>query len=319
MLRVHSPGPLATIQDLGREGYQHQGVPVSGAMDEVACEIANRLLGNAPNAACIEITAGGAAFEALAPCVVAITGADLGATLSGRPLLLWMSTFVRAGQRIEFEGRQASGARAYLALAGGIDVPLALGSRSTYLPGGFGGLAGRALREGDVLKTQDVKRKTDDARIAGRTWPSPPDYAPPIRLLPGPHADWFDLDALTTQPWRVSATSNRIGLRLDGAPLPQLAQHELASFGVFPGVIQVPPDGQPILLMADAQPTGGYPVVAVAIRADLHRAAQTLPGDALCFAWTTQEDAVAASRALRALIEHPIEDDEGTRLAAAHS
>jgi allophanate hydrolase subunit 2 len=127
------------------------------------------------------------------------------------------------------------------------------------------------------------------------------------------------LDALTAQAWRVSPTSNRIGLRLEGQPLRQHTTRDLASFGVFAGVIQVPPDGQPILLMADAQPTGGYPVVAVAIRADLHRAAQVLPGDALRFTWTTQEDAVAAWRDLRTVIQHPIEDDEGTRLAAAHS
>jgi len=315
MLRVLSPGPLCTLQDLGREGYQHQGVPVSGAMDATACEIANRLLGNPPDAAAIEITAGGAVFEALAPCVVAITGADLGAMLNGHPLPLWTSLFVRAGQRIEFEGRRASGARAYLALAGGIEAPIVLGSRSTCLPGGFGGLAGRALHEGDVICAG--RSEHDDARIAGRAWPSPPDYAPLVRLLPGPQANWFDMEALTAQPWRVSATSNRIGLRLEGQPLGQHTTRDVASFGVFTGVIQVPPDGQPILLMADAQPTGGYPVVAVAIRADLHRAAQLLPGDAFRFTWTTQEDAVANWRDLRTVIQHPIEDDEGTRLAAA--
>lgn len=316
MLRVLSPGALATIQDLGREGYQRLGVPISGAVDAVAHEIANRLAGNAPDAACVEITLGGAAFDVLEPSVIAVAGADLGATLNRSPLPMWMSVFVRAGQRVEFEGRTARGARAYVAIAGGIDVPLVLGSRSTYLPGGLGGLKGRALREGALIRAGRAQH--DHVRITGRAWPSQPDYTPMIRILPGPHAGWFDSAELTlaTQPWRLSATSNRIGLRLDGARLERRVERDVTSFGVFPGVIQVPPDGQPILLMADAQPTGGYPVAAVVIQADLHRAAQLLPGDEIRFVWTTQDEAVRAWRDLRRLIARPIEEDEGTLLAA---
>jgi biotin-dependent carboxylase-like uncharacterized protein len=314
MLRVLSPGALATIQDLGREGYQRLGVPVAGAMDAVACEIANRLVGNSPGAACIEITAGSAAFDVLEPCVIAITGADLGATLNARPLQVWMSTFVRAGQRIEFEGRRAKGARAYLALAGGVDVPPVLGSRSTYLPGDMG----RALQMDDVLRPIGNWQVTiDTARVIGREWSTMPDYAPLIRVLPGPHADWFDMTGLTAQPWRVSVTSNRIGLRLESKPLHACERRDIPSLGVFPGVVQVPPGGQPILLMADALPTGGYPIVAVAIQADLHRAAQLLPGDEMRFTWTNHDEAVAAWRELRRLIKSPIEEDEGISLAAS--
>jgi antagonist of KipI len=150
MLRVISPGALCTVQDLGRPGYQRFGVPVGGAMDRPACAIANRLVGNPPDAACLEITGPGAAFEVLAPCVVALAGADLGATFRGRALPTWASVRLASCGELIFEGRRW-GARAYLALAGGIDVAPVLGARSTCLPGGFGGLNGRALRAGDVI------------------------------------------------------------------------------------------------------------------------------------------------------------------------
>ncbi len=321
MLCVIASGALCTVQDLGRSGHQRFGVPIGGAMDRVACVIANRLAGNPPTTACLEITAGGAAFEVMAPCVIAVTGGDLGATLNDRPLPTWTSTLVRPGQHIAFEGRR-QGARAYLALAGGVDAPLALGSRSTYLPGRFGGLGGRALQMGDVIRP--ASSAFDLARLAGRIWPAPVDYAPLIRILPfhtspgqPDPTDPTTLNDLTARPWRVGATSNRIGLRLEGAGLRSEQAGDLPSFGVFPGVIQLPPDGRPILLMADAQPTGGYPVIAVAIQADLHRAAQLMPGDDVRFTWTTHEAAIAAWRTLNALLDSPIDVDEGIALAAA--
>ena len=310
MLRVISPGALCTIQDLGRPSYRHIGVPVGGAMDRPACVIANRLVGNPPDAACLEITGPGAMFEVLTPCVVALAGADLGATFRGRALPTWASAHLAHRGELAFEGRRW-GARAYLALAGGIDVAPVLGARSTYLPGGFGGLNGRALRAGDVISAQPAR---DPARLAGRVWPKPPDYAPQVRLLP------FDQPlpaALLAHPWQVSATSNRIGLRLSGPRIEIDQPRARDSFGVFPSVIQLPPDGQPILLTADAQPTGGYPVIAIAIQADLHRVAQVLPGDALYFARTTHGEAVDAWRALHALLALPVEEDEGIALAAA--
>lgn len=318
MLRVIAPGAMCTVQDLGRPGYQRFGVPIGGAMDRVACTIANRLVGNDPSAACLEITAGGAAFEVIAPCVIAVTGGDLGATRNNQPLPAWMSVFVQPGQSLTFEGRR-SGARAYLALAGGVDAPLVLGSRSTYLPGRFGGVDGRALQMDDVIRP--VSPPADPIRLAGCIWPKPVDYTPLIRILPfhisSDLTDLPDLNNLTTLPWRVGATSNRSGLRLEGATLHIERAGDLPSFGVFPGAIQLPPDGQPILLMADAQPTGGYPVIAVAIQADLHRAAQLLPGDEVRFAWTTRDAAVAARRALREMLDSPIAADEGIALAAA--
>lgn len=319
MLRVIAPGMLCTVQDLGRPGYQRFGVPIGGAMDRVACVIANRLVGNPATAACLEITAGGAAFEAMSPCVIAVTGGDLGAMLNGQPLPMRTSVFLRPGHRLTFEGRRW-GARAYLALAGGVDAPLVLGARSTYLSGRFGGLGGRALQADDVIRPASPAE--DLMRLAGRVWPTPIDYALPIRLLPSDAGltaptDLTDPTDLTTLPWRVGATSNRIGLRLEGRTLPVGSAGDLPSFGVFPGVIQLPPDGRPILLTADAQPTGGYPVIAVVIQADLHRAAQLLPGDEARFAWTTREAARDAWRALQSQLASPIPIDEGIALASA--
>jgi len=309
MLRVISAGALCTIQDLGRTGYQRFGVPLGGAMDRAACVIANRLVGNPPDAACLEITGPGAVFEVLAPCVIALAGADLGATFRGRALPPWMAHYLAGRGELAFEGRRW-GARAYLALAGGIDVPPVLGARSTYLPGEFGGLAGRALRSGDVITAQPAG---DLARRVGRIWPTPPDYSPQVRLLPfdGPVPN-----VLIAHAWRVGTQSNRIGLRLSGPQIEIDQPRARDSFGVFPGVIQLPPDGQPILLTADAQPTGGYPVIAIAIQADLHRVAQVLPGDALRFVPTTFEEAVDAWRRLQALLASPVEEDEGMALAA---
>jgi biotin-dependent carboxylase-like uncharacterized protein len=314
MLKVIDAGALCTLQDLGRVGYESAGVPRSGAMDLPVCEMANRLVGNAPDEAVVEITLS-ASFEVLEPCVIAVAGADLGATLNRQPLPMWTSVFCAAGSRIAFEKRR-SGARAYLALAGGMDVPRVLSSRSTYLPAGFGGMAGRALQMDDVIQPRCV---VDVARMAGRVWPAPFAYGNVVRLLPGPHVDVLDVmgkQLIVETTWRVSATSNRMGVRLEGPALPVRERREIQSMGVFAGVVQLPPDGRPILLMADAQPTGGYPVIAIAIQADLHHAAQLFAGDALRFEWTMVDAAIAAQRALCDCLNTPLEEDEGVWLAA---
>lgn len=310
---------LTSVQDLGRQGWQRYGVPTAGAMDSFALEVGNRLVGNSPGAAAIEITAG-AAFEILRPTLLAITGASLGATLDGLPLPAWTALFARPGAQIQLPGRgSAWGARAYLALAGGMGVPELLGSRSTYLSGGFGGLDGRALRPGDLIGTGIVPQ--DIGRLAGRRWPAHarPAYCqqPELRLIHGPHTGLFAdgaLDALLAQPFQIARDSNRMGYRLDGARLAYARPVSLPSLGVFPGVVQVPPDGAPILLMADAQTTGGYPIAGVVIGADLPLAAQLLPGDKLCFARTTVEEAREAWREQRGWAEMPLDEDEAVEL-----
>lgn len=322
MLDVIASGPLLTVQDLGRAAARRYGVPVGGAMDRFALVAANRLVGNPPAAAALEITAGGAELLVNAPALVAVTGADLGARCNDRLLPLWTAVRVGRGERIRFTGRSREwGARAYLAVAGGIAVPAVLGSRATDLASGFGGLAGRPLRPGDRLPTGPPPPLAELG--LGRYWPpaARPPYSPlpTLRLLPGPHSASFApeaLELLTTRNWRVGATSNRMGYRLEGPPLAAMRPFDVPSLGVVPGVIQVPPDGAPILLMADAQTTGGYPVIGTVIGADLPLAAQLLPGDALRLVLATLEEALAAHRALVALLARPLDADEGDLLAA---
>lgn len=322
VLRVLSGGVLTTVQNHGRLDQQRYGVPIGGAMDWFALEAANRLVGNMADAAALEITAGGAAFDVLTPLLLALTGADLGVTIDEEPLALWTAVFARAGMCIRVAGRSMDwGARAYLAIAGGLDVPQVLGSRSTCLPGGFGGLEGRPLRVGDLLT---VRINPGGASLpAGRHWPeiARPRYRsePALRILPGPHPDHLapdTLQLLLAHRWEVGASSNRMGYRLEGPQLQTVRAAELASMGVFPGVVQVPPDGVPILLMADAQPTGGYPIAAVVITPDLPLAAQLLPGDSLRFVRTTLEQAHAAWRTVQQWCETELQDDDTVPLLA---
>lgn len=314
VLRVLHGGLLTTLQDRGRVGAQRFGVPVGGAMDRFSYEIANRLLGNPLDAAALEITGGNAAFEILAPTLLAVTGAPFRVFVNGEPVPLWTSMFVRAGTILQIGGRRGNrGARNYLAVAGGLDVAVLVGSRSTYLAGGWGGFGGRALRTGDVLAAYDYR--CDPLMLAGRSWPETarPAYenGPTLRLLRGPHLDLFAADALPTllnHAYEIGAHSNRMGYRLQGPQLAYAAPIDLPSLPVLPGVVQVPPDGQPILLMADAQPTGGYPVIGVVIGPDLPLAAQLLPGDRVRFRLITVEEAYEAAREMagwrRALPQH---------------
>jgi biotin-dependent carboxylase-like uncharacterized protein len=272
-------------------------------------------VGNSPGAAAIEIT-GGAIFEVLDPLLLALAGADLGARLDGQRLAPWTAALARPGMQIQFHGRQGDwGARTYLALAGGIGVPEVLGSRGTCLAGGFGGFAGRPLRPGDVLEAGAAN--IDRWALAGRHWPAErrPAYGaePVLRVVRGPHADRFapeSLAALASEPFRVSPTSNRMGYRLEGPLLHTIAPTDLPSLGVLPGAIQVPPDGGAILLMADAQTTGGYPIAGAVIGADLPLAAQLLPGDRLRFAVVEMQEALDQRRLLRAWLDAGPEEDE---------
>lgn len=301
-LRLTSGGILATIQDAGRWEGLRLGVPRSGAMDSCALAVANILLDNPQNGAVIELTAGATSFEVLEAGLLAVTGADLGATLNDADLPLWTALFVRVGDQIGFRSRRSDwGARVYIALQGGLDVPLLIGSRSTNLSSAFGGLHGRMLRVGDVLSSMQLN--TDACMHAGRRWPAAlrPAYSsqPVLRFLAGPHSDYFHAAALAqlmAQPLRIGANSNRMGYRLEGTRIAYARSTSLPSLGVLPGVIQIPPDGMPVLLMADAQTTGGYPILGVVIAADLPLAAQLLPGDSLRLQEISLEEALAARR-----------------------
>jgi KipI family sensor histidine kinase inhibitor len=293
-LTVLDGGLLTTVQDIGRWGYQRFGVPVAGAMDACALQAANRLVGNEPGEAALEITVAGPRLQASDNCLVAVTGGDLGPLVNGRPLPMWLAVFVRRGSVLDFAGRR-SGARAYLAVAGGITVSPVLGSRSTYLNGGFGGYQGRALQAGDVLPLGCAP--ADLLALAGQGLPSQArpayDEAPTVHAIPGPQDDYFTTEALATffdSEYIVSATTDRMGYRLQGPCLAHRGPADIISAGVVSGSVQVPADGQPIVLMADHQTSGGYPAIATVVNADIPLLAQCLPGSRLRFAPTTVEE-----------------------------
>ena len=290
MIDVLRAGPLATVQDLGREAWRDRGISRCGAVDDLALAWGNLLVGNAPGAAGVEFTLGPATLRFETACCIALTGTDADATLDGRPLATWWRHRVEAGQVLKLAAPRER-MRSLLAVSGGIDVPLALGSRSTDLKAGFGGLEGRALRDGDRLPL-GPQAALPLRRIGLR----PPDWTASVRVLPGPEHDDFtpaSREAFWAADWRLTPQSNRMGLRFDGPAL-QRDGPELPSHGVLPGVVQVPPSGQPIVLLADAQTTGGYPKIGVVIRADLWKLAQLRLGATLRFNPCTRDEAVAA-------------------------
>ncbi|HEY7782857.1 MAG TPA: 5-oxoprolinase subunit PxpB [Ktedonobacterales bacterium] len=320
-LRVERPGPLATVQDLGRWGYARYGVSAAGAADADAQRLGNALLGNPPGAAVVELTLGGAAFTALASCAVVLTGAPCPARVAGRPLGMGTIAALTPGETLVLD-RPLAGVRTYLGVAGGVAVPAVLGSRATDVRAGLGGLAGRPLRAGDVIPVGPPS--ADPATLAGRRAPPDPERRMPadgvwtLRVLPGPHAASTrratvaagtpagNLAALLAGAYRVDPRSDRAGVRLarrgpEGAARPEGG--ETISEGVPRGAVQVPPDSDPILLLADHQTTGGYRVPAVVIAADHWRIAQLRPGVPVRFAMTTPEEAIAALRARRAWLE----------------
>jgi biotin-dependent carboxylase-like uncharacterized protein len=296
-------GLLTTVQDLGRTGQREFGVASGGAIDPLACAVANRLAGNEPNAATLEITMGACTLRFASSTLVALTGADCHAELDGTPVWSWWRFPVARGQTLTLRASRF-GMRTYLAVAGGIDVPETLGSRSTDLAAGFGGFEGRALRDGDRIAIGHASAEARKATALGvrpPLWLSDP-LAHRVRVLPGPEYD--DFTAATHKqfwenPWQVTPNSNRMGYRLAGPePLARKKNrmNDLLSHGVLPGVIQVPPSGQPIILVADAQTTGGYPKIGTVISADLWRLGQARLGSTLYFSECTATEAREAWR-----------------------
>lgn len=304
---VLTGGWLTTVQDLGRYGYQHCGVSVSGAMDSFSAIIANRLVGNPDQAAVLELTLKGPELLFERDTVIAITGADLSPIRDSHTVPMWESVWIPLGSRLRF-GLPRAGTRAYLAIAGGIDVPQVLGSRSTHCASDTGGLEGRALRQGDVLSGGSPGLFLK--QCIGRKLPNPlrPPYerSASLRIIPGPQQDFFPHMALTTlteTTYTVSPQSDRMGYRLTGPTITQKTPAPFISQGAVTGALQVPPDGQPILLMADRQTTGGYPVIAVVISADLPRAAQLAPGNHIRLVPCTVGNAQVALRMQRAELD----------------
>lgn len=293
-LLIVKPGLLTTVQDLGRYGYQATGVPVAGPMDAFSHRLANQLAGNEPEAATLEITLIGPEMIVEADTTMAISGAHFEVACDDRPVAMGASFEVRAGQRLKF-GRIIEGARAYLAMAGGVQTPPVLGSRATHLVSHMGGHEGRALVAGDRVPIAAVPGPRPQRKAVGLTLPSKRRAL--LRVVPGPQDDWFDADALKTiagVSFRVSPRSNRMGYRLEGPPLARVREGELISEPVGIGAIQVPSAGEPILLMADRQTAGGYPKIGHVISADLPLAGQLAPGDFIEFLICSRQEAVAA-------------------------
>jgi antagonist of KipI len=283
-IRVIRGGPLTTVQDAGRPGHRAEGLPAGGAADLFALRLANLLVGNPDDAAVLECTLAGPTLEFAEDTTIAIGGAEFAGVPSWQPIV------VHAGGRLAL-GPCHRGCRGYVAIAGGIDVPVVLGSRSTHLRAHLGGHEGRALRDGDVLPAgawvlpHAVKHWRIDPHVL-------PAYSadPVLRVLRGAQWDDFDAGCLAGE-FAVTPVSDRMGIRLAGPTLVRRRGRELLSAAVAPGTVQVPPDGQPILLLADAQTIGGYPRLAHVIGVDLPLAAQLRPGDKVRFAEVTLEEA----------------------------
>jgi KipI family sensor histidine kinase inhibitor len=297
---VVRPGLFTTVQDRGRWGHQAYGVPVSGALDTLSHRLANAALGNAPDAATIEVTLSGPELRFEDDAKVAVAGADLQAAVDGTRLLPGVAAECRAGGVLRF-GERLSGARAYVAFDGGVDVASVLGSRATHVRSGLGGYRGRALAAGDRLalgppgERQARPVRSGVMSITGGVR---------LRVLAGPQQDFFPesaLDRLERSRFVVTPNSDRMGYRLSGARLPRIDGMEMISDAAFAGGIQVPASGEPILLMADRQTTGGYPQIAVVVTADLAKAGQLAPGDWVEFARCSRAEAIDALAAQEAM------------------
>ncbi len=279
MIEVLEPGPLATVQDLGRPGLAVLGIGRAGAADPAALRLANRLVGNAEDAAGIEVTLGGLGLRAEGDVTVALAGAPCPATAGSRPVAPYAPFHLAAGAALRL-GAPTSGLRSYLALRGGVAVPAVLGSRSTDC---FAGLGHPPLRSGDRLLLGTATTGAPVVDLAPQPGPAAERV---LRVLPGPRIDWLadgSFQALCAATWRVSVDADRVGIRLEGPALRRERRAELPSEGLVAGAVQVPPDGRPTLLLVEHPVTGGYPVLAVVIGADIAVAAQARPGDSLHF------------------------------------
>ncbi|MDZ4164647.1 MAG: biotin-dependent carboxyltransferase family protein [Smithellaceae bacterium] len=292
IFRVLKPGPQTQIQDLGRYGYLQYGVPPCGVLDQYSSRVANLLAGNSGNEALLEITFQGPRLEVLGRAILAITGADMEVTLNGDACPLWASFPVKPGDILNI-GQAKRGLRAYLAVTGGIDVPLIMGSRSTYSAAGFGGYQGRALATGDILACGEGAEGK-----AGISCPA--EFIPPLtsetvlRAIPGPQDYMFEegLANFFGSTYEVTPYSNRMGYRLEGLAitLGSGRPQSIISEPSLPGGVQVPADGKPIILLLE-QTTGGYAKIATVISTDICRVAQARPGDRIIFARISLEEA----------------------------
>jgi antagonist of KipI len=319
-IQVLSPGFLCSVQDEGRFGFEKFGVPASGPMDGFALKAANLLVDNPAGAACVEFGVEGPSFAFSEDCVIAVTGAGFKLYVQGQPMPLWMAISVRRGWQAYIE-KVPGGNWGYLAVSGGIITEQVMGSRSTYLRGSFGGFQGRLLQAGDVLPTG--RPPYSFIGLSGRQVPAQvlPAYSetPVLEVILGPQEERFPREGIETffsHPYKVSITSDRMGYRLEGAAIPHLGGADILSDGMMFGSIQVPANGQPIVMMSEHPTTGGYTKIATVVSADLPVLAQCTPGKSqVRFKPTNVEAAQAKYRALFRGLQVNLLEPEDVNLA----
>lgn len=307
VLEILEPGLLTTVQDQGRYGYQRFGVPVAGAMDVFALRAANLLVGNDENSACLEMTVLGPRIKFLADTWFAVTGGDLSPALDGEALPNWQTVRASEGSVLAFRGPQ-DGMRAYIAIAGGIDVPVVMGSRSTYTKAAIGGLEGRALKPGDTLDSQHAATEIE---FVQRSFPEnigEQVYGVDniIRVVSGPQREAFTQEGMETflgSEYSVSMQSDRMGYRMEGPKIEHVSGPDIISDGTAFGSVQIPGDGQPIVLLADRGTTGGYTKIATVISSDIGKLSQTMPGQTVRFQSVTVDEAQAVLRQRESLLD----------------
>jgi biotin-dependent carboxylase-like uncharacterized protein len=319
VIRILESGPLTTVQDLGRTGQLRYGIPPSGAMDRNALVLANRLVGNDGSAAGLECTFMGPRFVVDRSCAVAVTGAEAPVTVNREPAPRWTTIVLGPGDQVRV-GAPKVGVLSYIAFSGGLDVPVVLGSRSTYVRGRLGGLHGRALRQGDVLELFDSP--LPEVRALGTPPPLQGDAETLVRVVLGPQADRFTDEGVRTfldSAYEVLPQSDRMGARLRGGRIAHARGHDIISDGIALGSVQVPGDGQPIVLLVDRQSTGGYTKLATVCSFDIGRLAHVKPGRRVKFQAVPVADAHRLLGEWRAALDGLIAEAVGGRPAAAAS
>lgn len=297
-IRILTPGMLTTVQDLGRTGYQRTGVSPSGAMDRKALKLANILVGNHPGEAGLEMTMAGASMEFTEPEVIAVTGGNFEPTLNGTPVPMYAAVPVQTGDTLAL-GAAKSGCRAYVAFAGGLDVPVVMGSKSTNLKCGIGGLNGRRLKTDDEIPFFAPCPSLPHMERRALPYREPSESEVTVHVILGPQDDYFTAAGLHTflsQAWTVTNRTDRMGCTLEGEPVEYRSKVDIISDGIPFGAVQIPSGGKPIVMLSDRQTTGGYAKIAAVISSDLPAFVQRRPGDKVRFAKISMWDAQRISQ-----------------------
>jgi len=310
-IEVLNPGLLTTVQDRGRFGHQQSGVSVSGVMDSYAHQVANMLCGNTDlNEAVLEVTMAGPVLKFHADAYIAITGGDISPAVDGIPVKMWQSILIEEGSTLSF-GRLNTGVRAYISILGGFDIPGIMGSKSTYARAKIGGFEGRPLKKGDEIPFVDVALSDKIPLQIPRQYIPVYQRESILRVVLGPQDDAFTDEGIQTflkSSYKVSQQVDRMGYRLEGKPIAHKEKADIISDGMLMGAVQVPGEGQPIILMADRQTTGGYTKIAAVIQADLYKVAQAKPGDTFSFSAISIEKAQKIYRKHKRLLSQIAEN-----------